>query len=92
MISNAQKSEYIYQNNQPEHHHNYLLNPLIKLLDRVKNSTNSENLRILDLGCGNGSLSEGLKIEKFSFAGRIPFLWKSMLCIYTTNLLNKFTD
>lgn len=48
--------EYSYQNNQAGHHHSYLLPPLLKLITE-EYSSEVKKLRILDLGCGNGSLS-----------------------------------
>lgn len=48
--------EYSYENKISFHHHAYLINPLLELLSQSQTS-NKQPLRILDLGCGNGSLS-----------------------------------
>jgi hypothetical protein len=32
--------------------------------------------RICDLGCGNGFV-----VRRFLFLGRVPWLWKSMICL-----------
>lgn len=48
--------EYTYQDSDSSHHHAYLMSPLLELLSQ-NTSTNQKKLRILDLGCGNGSLS-----------------------------------
>lgn len=59
--TNKEKSniEYSYNNSQAGHHHRYLLPPLLKLITE-ECSSEASKLRILDLGCGNGSLSHEL--------------------------------
>lgn len=42
---------YDYATNRSGHHHQYLLPPLLRLLPKGR------RLRVLDLGCGNGSLT-----------------------------------
>jgi 2-polyprenyl-3-methyl-5-hydroxy-6-metoxy-1,4-benzoquinol methylase len=56
--ANREKSniEYSYHNSQAGHHHHYLLPPLLKLITE-ECSSEASKLRILDLGCENGSLS-----------------------------------
>lgn len=49
--------EYSYTDAASGHHHTYLLPPLLQLLSQ-QNITPSQKLRVLDLGCGNGSLSQ----------------------------------
>ena len=51
--------EYSYKDSEPGHHHAYLLSPLLNLLSKKASTinTNTEQLRILDIGCGNGSLT-----------------------------------
>ncbi len=53
-ISN--KPEYRYSNSNAGHHHAYLLAPLLAMLEE-NTLSNQQPLRILDLGCGNGSFS-----------------------------------
>ena len=56
--------EYSYQDSEARHHHAYLLNPLLNLLSEKANTinTNTERLRILDIGCGNGSLTKRKRV------------------------------
>ncbi len=85
------KYEYAYTNNRESHHHAYLFPPLLELI-KVDSIINTQPLKILDLGCGNGSLSQQLAQQgftnmNFKFAGRFPYFWMSMLC--SSSLLQK---
>lgn len=60
--------EYIYTNSESGHHHHYLLAPLLKLLDNVKRDGISKP-RILDIGCGNGSLSNLIAKQGYEVIG-----------------------
>lgn len=60
--------EYAYQDSTPVHHHAYLIEPLLELLSSIKASSPSK-LRILDLGCGNGSLSHLISQQGFEVVG-----------------------
>ncbi|MDJ0898543.1 MAG: class I SAM-dependent methyltransferase [Xenococcus sp. MO_188.B8] len=143
MITTSNNYEYLYQDNQPRHHHKYLMSPLMSMLDNAT-SSGKEKASVLDIGCGNGSLTneiakkgysvvgieeshlyhgylknvllavsgkidqhftslwdgghikffsvntlktllelEGFINLKFDFAGRFPYIWKSMLCSCT---------
>ncbi|MGL5061522.1 MAG: class I SAM-dependent methyltransferase, partial [Microcoleus sp.] len=52
---------YFYANNRPRYHHAYLVSPLLQMLaalhDAQYDAQSNQKLRVLDLGCGNGSLS-----------------------------------
>ena len=48
--------EYAYENSRPATAHSFLLEPLLSMLPSLTN-TQTQKLRVLDLGCGNGSLS-----------------------------------
>ncbi|MFD0941980.1 class I SAM-dependent methyltransferase [Pedobacter boryungensis] len=50
----ADYKDYGYQNANATHAHQYIAEPIIKLLNKNKNQT------ILDLGCGNGALVKQL--------------------------------
>ncbi len=60
--------EYSYQNSNSEHHHAYLLTPLLKLLSQPTPS-NCAKLRVLDLGCGNGSFSQLIAQQGYEVVG-----------------------
>jgi 2-polyprenyl-3-methyl-5-hydroxy-6-metoxy-1,4-benzoquinol methylase len=60
--------EYAYQDSTPVHHHAYLIEPLLELLSSIKPSSVSKP-RILDLGCGNGSLSHLIAMQGYEVVG-----------------------
>jgi 2-polyprenyl-3-methyl-5-hydroxy-6-metoxy-1,4-benzoquinol methylase len=68
MQINTTKYEYSYQNSEPAHHHAYLLKPLLELLTKAAR-TNNNQLRVLDLGCGNGSLSSIIAQHGYQVVG-----------------------
>jgi len=49
-------SEYSYSSSNPGHHHAYLISPLLEIISK-QILPSQQRLRVLDLGCGNGSLS-----------------------------------
>lgn len=58
MLNPNSSYEYTYINSQLGHHHHYLFTPLTKLLNNIQyNSDQAQTPRVLDIGCGNGSLS-----------------------------------
>ena len=56
MLDTNSTYEYTYTTAEAGHHHDYLLPPLLKLLSTVQQNK-TKKLRVLDVGCGNGSLS-----------------------------------
>jgi 2-polyprenyl-3-methyl-5-hydroxy-6-metoxy-1,4-benzoquinol methylase len=56
MKKNSTNYTYYYTNNRPRYHHAYLVSPLLEMLATVQDASPTK-LRVLDLGCGNGSLS-----------------------------------
>jgi len=56
MLNTNSTYEYTYTTAESGHHHNYLLPPLLKFLKTVQQNR-TKKLRVLDIGCGNGSLS-----------------------------------
>jgi 2-polyprenyl-3-methyl-5-hydroxy-6-metoxy-1,4-benzoquinol methylase len=59
MKKNSSDYTYYYTNNCPRYHHAYLLSPLLEMLVNQE-SISQKKLRVLDLGCGNGSLSHAI--------------------------------
>jgi 2-polyprenyl-3-methyl-5-hydroxy-6-metoxy-1,4-benzoquinol methylase len=59
MNTTSNQHEYAYADSAASHHHHYLMPPLTTLLARPLD-TDQPKLRLLDLGCGNGSLSQQL--------------------------------
>ena len=58
--------EYGYDSGQLSHIHGYLAPPLFSLLPQP---TQEKKLRVLDLGCGNGSLSHALAQRGYDVVG-----------------------
>lgn len=55
--TNAQSYEYTYVPNAAHHHHAYLMPPLMRLLKQISRVDQTQ-ANVLDLGCGDGSLSK----------------------------------
>jgi 2-polyprenyl-3-methyl-5-hydroxy-6-metoxy-1,4-benzoquinol methylase len=56
MTKTLSQSEYQYTSSQLDHTYNYLTNPLLTMLP----SLSGREIKLLDLGCGNGSFSNFL--------------------------------
>lgn len=56
MQTTSKQYQYAYLDSNSNHHHAYLIPPLLELLAERRLSSQNK-LRVLDLGCGNGSLS-----------------------------------
>lgn len=57
-----------YTGSEPVHHHAYLLPPLLPMLSAQKTASNPKP-RVLDLGCGNGSLSNAIAQYGYEVVG-----------------------
>jgi 2-polyprenyl-3-methyl-5-hydroxy-6-metoxy-1,4-benzoquinol methylase len=66
---NSQMYEYAYFNSQPIHHHAYLISPLLELLEQARSSLKIDRVRVLDLGCGNGSLTQEIARHGYEIIG-----------------------
>jgi len=68
MKTTASQYEYSYLDSNPVHHHDYLISPLLELLSQEKLSSQAKP-RVLDLGCGNGSLSHLIAQQGYEVVG-----------------------
>jgi 2-polyprenyl-3-methyl-5-hydroxy-6-metoxy-1,4-benzoquinol methylase len=68
METTLSKYKYSYQNNCSGHNHPYLIAPLLEMLSQVKSSS-QQKLRVLDLGCGNGSLTNLIAQQGYEIVG-----------------------
>ncbi|MEQ8972147.1 MAG: class I SAM-dependent methyltransferase [Coleofasciculus sp. C1-SOL-03] len=68
METTLSKYNYAYQNNFSGHHHAYLIAPLLEMLSQVKSSS-QQKLRVLDIGCGNGSLTHLIAQQGYEVVG-----------------------
>lgn len=59
--------KYSYADSKPRHHA-YLLSPLLEMVSEAT-STSQQKLRVLDLGCGNGSLSNLVAQQGYEVIG-----------------------
>ena len=67
-METTSKYEYSYADGNSGHHHSYLMSPLLELLSPGKLSSSSK-LRVLDLGCGNGSLTNLIAQQGYEVVG-----------------------
>ena len=63
------KPEYSYQTSVSGHHHDYLLKPLMEMISASAKRVEGEKVRILDIGCGNGSLSNLIAQRGYEVVG-----------------------
>ena len=63
------KQEYSYQTEVSGHHHDYLLKPLMEMISASAKRVEGKKVRILDIGCGNGSLSNLIAQQGYEVVG-----------------------
>ena len=68
MTQIAQEYEYAYTDSSLANAHSFLLSPLLSLLPQNP-SLETNKIRLLDLGCGNGSLSNVLAQKNYEVVG-----------------------
>ncbi len=68
MTQIAPEYEYAYTDSSLTNAHSFLLSPLLSLLPQNPDS-DAKKLRLLDLGCGNGSLSNVLAQKGYEVVG-----------------------
>jgi 2-polyprenyl-3-methyl-5-hydroxy-6-metoxy-1,4-benzoquinol methylase len=66
--NSCNKYEYRYQDSNPRYHHPYLMNPLLAMLSETK-SKSSSTVKVLDVGCGNGSLTHLIAQQGYDVVG-----------------------
>jgi 2-polyprenyl-3-methyl-5-hydroxy-6-metoxy-1,4-benzoquinol methylase len=69
MTTNPPSSEYQYSSEQLDHTYNYLTTPLLTMLPSPSAHPDGQKVRILDLGCGNGSFSNALAQLGYTVVG-----------------------
>ena len=66
----SNKHEYSYANADSGHHHKYLINPLLEMVySAYPPLKNQPKPRILDIGCGNGSLTNLIAQKGYEVIG-----------------------
>ncbi|PZO35363.1 MAG: SAM-dependent methyltransferase [Pseudanabaena frigida] len=68
MLETNSNYEYRYADNNAGHHHHYLFPSLLKLLSSVRQN-DGKKIRVLDIGCGNGSLSSLIAKQGYEVVG-----------------------
>ncbi|MCT7949799.1 methyltransferase domain-containing protein [Ancylothrix sp. C2] len=68
MENSSHKYEYRYRDSKPRYHHPYLMNPLLAMLKEAK-PADSSTIKVLDLGCGNGSLTHIIAQQGYDVVG-----------------------
>jgi 2-polyprenyl-3-methyl-5-hydroxy-6-metoxy-1,4-benzoquinol methylase len=64
----ASQYKYGYRDSDSSPHHAYLISPLLEMLSERRLSS-QQKLRVLDLGCGNGSLSHLIAQQGYEVVG-----------------------
>ena len=62
--------EYVYESADHNSSHNYLLQPVIRLLGEL--STASADMRLFEVGCGNGSVASAVTSRGWAVTGVDP--------------------
>lgn len=68
MIQTSRQYEYGYKDSSLTNAHSFLMSPLLSLLSE-NDKSKARKLRVLDLGCGNGSLSHVIAQQGYEVVG-----------------------
>ncbi|HIK11971.1 MAG TPA: class I SAM-dependent methyltransferase [Oscillatoriaceae cyanobacterium M33_DOE_052] len=71
MNTSSSQYQYAYFNSQAKHHHAYIISPLLAMLAEARKNL-PEKPRLLDLGCGNGSLTHVIAQQGYEVVGVEP--------------------
>lgn len=71
MANIPEEYQYFYASSNAECHHAFLVQPLFELLNEVK-AISPAKTRVLDLGCGNGSMSNVIAQNGYDVVGVEP--------------------
>ncbi|MEA5526351.1 methyltransferase domain-containing protein [Nodularia spumigena] len=72
MYTNTNKKyQYSYRDSQTSHHHDYIIPALMEMISETAAAVveNKQKPRILDIGCGNGSLSNLIAQHGYEVVG-----------------------
>lgn len=69
MTTTKIKSDYQYSSSELDHTYTYLTTPLLEMLPLPSQQADGQKIRILDLGCGNGSFSNSLTKLGYAVVG-----------------------
>jgi 2-polyprenyl-3-methyl-5-hydroxy-6-metoxy-1,4-benzoquinol methylase len=72
MTAATSQHEYAYIDGDAQHHHAYILKPILDFLGHSQSASKLKTYHILDLGCGNGSLSRYLAQQGHTVVGVEP--------------------
>lgn len=72
MATTQAENEFAYIDSEAQHHHAYILKPILEFLEQSSSSQQSQVSDVLDLGCGNGSLSRAIAQKGYSVTGVDP--------------------
>ncbi len=67
-LTSNKEYQYPYRDSNLTNAHGFLMSPLLSMLQQV-NKNSDKKLRVLDIGCGNGSLSHAIAQQGYEVVG-----------------------
>ncbi|MBD2743511.1 methyltransferase domain-containing protein [Coleofasciculus sp. FACHB-1120] len=68
ILTSNKEYQYPYRDSNLTNAHGFLMSPLLSMLQQV-NKNSDKKLRVLDIGCGNGSLSHAIAQQGYEVVG-----------------------